>query len=155
MVRAPRWVEIVSTTVYLSGESSCVTVIVPSPQEANASCVTDRNCWHPRLHRWARCLRFSVVTRHQHHLVVAPMKSRLWARSIVHPVGSSQFGRGNLLSTFNSFRIEFDELRLVFDVDPGVSHASVCAASGLPVSGTVPALPPSWHRSPRHHGCAR
>src|SRR6266581_5608714 len=39
MVRAPRCVEIVSTTVYLSGESSCVTVIVPSPQEANANCV--------------------------------------------------------------------------------------------------------------------
>src|SRR6267143_2126172 len=36
IVRAPRCVEIVSTTVYLSGESSCATVIVPSPQDANA-----------------------------------------------------------------------------------------------------------------------
>ena len=38
-VRAPRWVEMVSTTVYLSGESSCATGDRSSPQEANASCV--------------------------------------------------------------------------------------------------------------------
>jgi len=37
MVRAPRCVVIVWTTVYLSGESSCATVIVPSAQEANTS----------------------------------------------------------------------------------------------------------------------
>src|ERR1700688_2170084 len=36
MVRAPRCVVMVSTTLNLSGESSCATVTVPSPHDANA-----------------------------------------------------------------------------------------------------------------------
>src|SRR5262245_22933354 len=39
MVRAPFIVEMVCTTVNLSGASSCATVIVPSPKEAKARSV--------------------------------------------------------------------------------------------------------------------
>ena len=43
MVRAPRFVGTFPTTVNLSGVSSCTTVIVPSPFEANASAVPASN----------------------------------------------------------------------------------------------------------------
>src|SRR5258705_8796952 len=43
MVRAPRWVGTVSTTVYLSGVSSCTTVMLPSPFDVNASWVAGSN----------------------------------------------------------------------------------------------------------------
>ena len=43
MVRAPRCVWSVCTTVNFSGDSSFAIVVTPSPQEAKASCVAGSN----------------------------------------------------------------------------------------------------------------
>src|SRR6202162_1000168 len=70
-------------------------------------------------------------------LLWQPMNSRLWAVSIAIPVGSSQFGRGEVLRTLYSLESNSTSCALSSMLTHAWAAPSAAAASGLSPSGAA------------------
>src|SRR6185437_3247390 len=135
IVRAPRIVVSVSTTLNLSGESSWITVSVPSPVEANASPV-------PASYRVASTpapigsvvISFPSVAFEIAMTLVRHPLNRMWcARSIASPVAPLQEPSGH-------FRVTLSVFASISATSPSSSRftETLPAPSDTPNSGPAP-----------------